>query len=381
MSEPIAPGASQPRSRPTLGSLEIGRFVAASFVVLTHLLSDVGQHAGARGASVFGGLEFPGAIAVEFFFVLSGFVMMTAHRGDFGRAAAVPKFWWRRICRIYPAYWIAMLIPIHYGYDFLTPTYLAKLLTLWPVTTVDTNPPAWTLRYEVAFYLVFGLCLLPKVGRPLLVLWVAVVCWIWCPPGLLSPVGLGPPQMLITVTTRYADHLFAPFEFYFFAGLLGGWIFAAKPLGRASGFALLAAGVVAIAVMLPPTHWGHDFGSPAMAVPGGLGFAAAMLGLAILEGQGVFRFGGRARRLGAMSYPLYILHAPLLLIVSVNTQGRSFGLPALYAFTALGLVYIYGLSALFAFGIDQPLQRLLRRLSAPRHRPGIGQAVPGREGV
>jgi exopolysaccharide production protein ExoZ len=318
---------------------------------------------------------------VQFFFVLSGFVMMTAHYADFGRARALPRFWWRRICRIYPAYWIALLIPIHYLYAFLTPPYLAKLVSLWPVSVIEYNPPAWTLRYEVAFYLVFGLCLLPKVGRPLLALWVAAVCWIWCPPALLSLVGLGPPAALTTFATHFASRFLAPFEFYFFAGLLSGWIFVARPLGRRTAFGLLTVGVAALVATLPPTHWGHDFGSPAMAVPGGLAFAAVILGLAGLERHGVLRFGRTARRLGAMSYPLYILHAPLLLIVTVHTQGRTYGLPTLYVFALLGLVSIYALSALFAFGVDQPIQRLLRRWSAQGHRPGIGQAIPGREGV
>jgi exopolysaccharide production protein ExoZ len=380
MSEPIAAASSRPaRSRPTIGSLEIGRFVAASVVVIDHLLSDIGRHSAIAGISILGGLAFPGAIAVQFFFVLSGFVMMTAHHADFGRAAALPRFWWRRICRIYPAYWVTLLIPIHYLYAFLTPSYLANLVSLWPVDVVEYNPPAWTLRYEVAFYLVFGLCLLPKVGRPLLALWVAAVCWVWCPPALLSQVGLVPPAALTRFATHAASRFLAPFEFYFFAGLLGGWIVVARPVGRWAAFGALTVGVAALAAMLPATHWGHDFGSPAMAVPGGLSFAAVILGLAVLERHGVLRFGRMAKRLGAMSYPLYILHAPLLLIVTVHTKGRTYGLPTLYVVALLGLVSIYALSAIFAFGIDQPIQRLLRRPSAPTRRRSIVPVIVGDE--
>lgn len=63
--------------------LELGRFIAASLVVLTHLLPQVNDYAALGGRELFHGWQPPGAIGVQYFFVLSGFVMMTAHIKDF----------------------------------------------------------------------------------------------------------------------------------------------------------------------------------------------------------------------------------------------------------------------------------------------------------
>ena len=131
MTQPSATSISQ-RSVPLLGSLEIGRFVAASVVVLTHFFPDVPRFARHPDEITLGQIHMPGAIAVQYFFVLSGFVMMTAHRADFGQLARVPIFWWRRACRIYPMYWVALGIMFYYLLSGLTPLHAFQLISLQP---------------------------------------------------------------------------------------------------------------------------------------------------------------------------------------------------------------------------------------------------------
>jgi exopolysaccharide production protein ExoZ len=106
--------------RQALGSLEIGRFVAASLVMLAHYLADLPRYARHPGELFYTGVHTFSAAAVQFFFVLSGFVMMTAHRRDFGRLASIQKFWFRRAGRIYPVYWLSLAIMVGYLHGFLT---------------------------------------------------------------------------------------------------------------------------------------------------------------------------------------------------------------------------------------------------------------------
>ncbi len=345
-----------------LGSLEIGRFIAASMVLLSHFMLDVAHHARSPDIHILGGVLPPAPIAVQYFFVLSGFVMMSAHHRDFGRPIKALHFWWRRAARIYPLYWLALLVPCIFLYHSLTPHWLAQLVFLFPIRVIDLVPPAWSLRYEIVFYLIFGFGLLPYVGKPVLAVWVLGLiwgCWYYLPWGLshLLPLPVFPHA--------WADSLpgqaFDPHAFYFFAGLGGGWIFARFRLPPWLCWGLLAAGMMALVAQLPHIFWGYGYGHPFMQAGTGLAFAAMMLGLGGFERYGRLRFGPWARRLGAVSYPLYILHPPLLLLTWRFAGDFRLGQAGLYGMLLLGLSGLYGAAWLAAFGLDQPLQRALRR--------------------
>jgi peptidoglycan/LPS O-acetylase OafA/YrhL len=356
----------QPARPKKLPSLELGRFIAASLVTIAHLLPFVNQRAAAPGSPLFGGLQGPGALGVEYFFVLSGFVMMTAHYGDFGRVSSIPKFWWRRACRIFPMYWLALAIPVYALYGMLTPGFAAQLISLAPVTVSDFIAPAWSLRYETAFYIMFGLCLAPVIGKPLLCLWVLAVICIWGPfhaaahfvanlPGpTLGPIIIG-------------SHFLSFFEFYFFAGLAAGWLFMNLSPRAAVSRLICVAGLILFAAGLPWIDWGLAYGSPATIAVMAVFSAAFILGLAWLDTRGGSRFGEIASRLGAMSYPLYILHSVLMLAIDLYIPvPKHLGTAALYGFFAASLAGIYAVTAAATFWFDQPLQRLLRKLFKAR---------------
>src|SRR5580692_2096905 len=91
--------------------IQLARGAAAVLVVL--------YHAG-RGLALpqylghvpLGGLFNFGHAGIDFFFVLSGFIIFTVHHGDIGRPSALPRYVWRRLARIYPIYWVVTAIVI-----------------------------------------------------------------------------------------------------------------------------------------------------------------------------------------------------------------------------------------------------------------------------
>jgi peptidoglycan/LPS O-acetylase OafA/YrhL len=352
-----------------LGSLELGRFIAAALVVISHTAPTANNYAATPAQRILPHFDV-GPLGVSYFFVLSGFVMASNHVQDFGRLAAVPKFLWRRICRIYPVFWLAMLIPCYYQFSTLNPHIAAQLLSLVPVNTSELLPPAWTLRYEVAFYLMFSLCLLPYIGRPLLVAWMLIVLWSWSPCGVLRHVLPHPPSLLTYLANSQANHFDNFDEFYFFAGIIGGLLFArTRPTARVT-LALLAASIAAFLIGLAHIQWGAIYGSPDMILVMGLIIATLMLSLARLETLNLLRLGKTAERLGAISYPLYILHWSLFLLAQNTIPPLKLNKPAVtllfLAFTATTIAT----AAAVTFAFDQPVHRWLRRLGRGHERPG-----------
>jgi|GEM_PF-1314042 peptidoglycan/LPS O-acetylase OafA/YrhL len=349
---------------PRLGSLELGRFIAASFVVVTHLPATAipaSWHSALHALSL-------GPLAVQYFFVLSGFVMVTAHYADPQTWTRPLNFWWRRACRIYPLYWIILLPVLLASWQALPPGALWHLISLNPARYPEAISPAWSLRYELAFYLMFGLCLAPRIGRIVLGGWVFSVVWLYLPPAIRWCTWLGGwhwikgglvVQQLATLNVyllQSSSHFVGAWEMLFFAGLAAGWLFLnRRPPFWAGAAALLLGGALCLHT-LALSKWGTDYPNELQIPLAALGYAAVLYGLVVLEAGNLFRCGKWALRLGAMSYPLYISHAPLLdLLARLLPTASGFAIAAM-------LATIYAVCVFLTFAIDRPLQRILRRV-------------------
>src|SRR5216683_3883717 len=64
-----------------------------------------------------------GFAGVDFFFVLSGFILLYVHYGQIGRPEKLRSYFIRRFSRIYPSYWAVMvfLIPAAFVLRSLVP--------------------------------------------------------------------------------------------------------------------------------------------------------------------------------------------------------------------------------------------------------------------
>lgn len=380
------PGRGQPGGLPRtvtrtclrINSIEVLRGLAALSVAVAHSDSLIGGNPDLP----FGrwhSFAMPGTAGVEFFFVLSGFVMAVAHRHDMAVGGNVGRFLWKRFCRIYPLYWIVLLFPLYrfWGAPSLTAEAILGWLSLLPVRSDNLLVVAWTLRQEVTFYLVLALCLIPRIGRFVLALWVvATVCWWFVLPR--------PP--VLPFGALAAGHVFSLFNFEFFAGLAAGWLLPRWPRSARLGSTVLALAVVGLAWRMALDGWGAEYG-PVHARPiYGLAYAGIILSLAVLERDGAIRYGPRATTFagwaGALSYPLYLSHLLTLDFVAARLgpsgAAARLGPDATFAIMLLCAVIA---AAVLALVVDQPLQRALRRLSAGNTpRPPTPAAWPARQG-
>lgn len=134
--------------------LEVIRALAAVMVVVHHVAFVAGARSGrvATPASV-----MDGGVAV--FFVLSGFLLFRPFAAALltgSRAQPAPAFWWRRVLRIFPAYWLALTVLWAAGNFRLGPEWWRYYLLLQPysrTTAIGGIVPAWSLSTEIAFYL------------------------------------------------------------------------------------------------------------------------------------------------------------------------------------------------------------------------------------
>src|ERR1700690_1319738 len=93
------------RSSGRLLSIQAARGVASLAVIFYHAGGGVAlpQYV---GFIPLGGFFNFGHAGVDFFFVLSGFIIYFVHHRDIGHPASLPRYTWRRLTRVLPIYWV-----------------------------------------------------------------------------------------------------------------------------------------------------------------------------------------------------------------------------------------------------------------------------------
>lgn len=336
----------------TLLGLQAARGVAALLVVLYHAERALAlpQYLGRPGWS---GITGFGHAGVDFFFVLSGFVIFHVHGADLGQPAALRRYAARRAARIYPPYWAATAAVLAAAAASHGPAALPGPGALLPALLLapGSSPPlsvAWTLLHEAEFYLVFGLAIWRlRLGLLAALAWAALGA-VPLPPGLepLRAWGAGPHDALFPL------------------GVAAAWAARHVSCPRPSALALagaalfLLAGVAENAGLLPPN------GLPGR-IAYGLPAAALIVGLVGKERAGRLRVPPALALLGAASYAVYLVHSPVL-GYAARAMAASGLLPwvpdALAVALAVGAAVAAGL--LFHRRAERPLCAAAARLLA-----------------
>jgi peptidoglycan/LPS O-acetylase OafA/YrhL len=157
--------------------LQYLRAIAAVSVVLCHASYYLKETRG--GTWLWDTFDRAGLYGVMLFFAISGFLM-----AQLAPLSAAPRFMAHRLIRIFPPYWLAVLIVVVATRGTICPSYSALLLAAQGTTSYVLGVE-WTLPFELTFYIiVFAIIavraqpLLPWVGLGWILLILAgVVLW------------------------------------------------------------------------------------------------------------------------------------------------------------------------------------------------------------
>jgi len=157
-------------SLPYLHALTSARGIAAWLVVFYHIRGTMPWLPGDMLA-----IFAKGYLAVDFFFLLSGFVIyFSSHREMLDRGTAgIGPFLRRRLARIYPLYAAILLLTVAFaalltlsgrpagGYPWAELPLHILMMQNWGFTdALSWNHPAWSISTEMAAYLLFPLLIL-----------------------------------------------------------------------------------------------------------------------------------------------------------------------------------------------------------------------------
>lgn len=188
-----------------LNQLDGLRGLAALAVFFFHSFELVALQPNARDVAVWPVLRviWDGSAAVILFFVLSGFVLTLPYAGESPKKIDTLPFIIRRITRLYPAYWVALLLALLLRFFVFSPQGLYGLNpwinSLWhlPVSplsvfkhflmlapslrTDEIDPVIWSLVAEMKVSLIFPavLVLIQKTKKPwmaFLAIGIALIC-------------------------------------------------------------------------------------------------------------------------------------------------------------------------------------------------------------
>jgi len=279
--------------------IQAARGVAALLVLLFHVENAFSWILGYVPA---GGVFGFGHAGVDFFFVLSGFIIYLVHERDIGQAGTLGRYAWRRAMRIYPLYWLATAVFFAIAYlpglwsQPVAPGWVAASLLLLPQERVPLLEIGWSLQHEMVFYVVFGLLIANRTAG-------LVVCAVW-----LAAIGRG---IVVAPAGGQLMDFASAFDLQFFMGMGAAYVVRHWRVATPRLLGALGAGGFALAAWLElggviggGSAWGRlAYGAASMLL---------VVGLATGERRGLLRFGNWAARFGGMSYALYLFH-PLIL--------------------------------------------------------------------
>lgn len=352
-----------------LTTLQAARGVAALAVVLSHAgtvlgAPDVLGHVPALGIFRFG------HAGVDFFFVLSGFIIFYVHREHIGRPRFFLGYLWKRAIRIYPIYWVTLglltvlaMAGLSNGEMGLASLFVNLLLL--PQHQSPWLGASWTLQHELLFYLIFGLAILnQRLGAIAVGIWLIMImgtCF-WAAP---DPLPWAPASLLWGfIATSY--HL------QFLLGIAAAIVVLKNDVPVPRFF--LALGIVGFActAVLEDAGLIAYLGRASQSLYGGFA-AVALVGMASAERIGLLRSGAGPVFTGTASYTIYLLHGPVIAAASWLLVAGGF-LHAVPGWLLMVMLAATGTASgiVVHLAVERPIAKLLRRASVPSGRPREG---------
>ena len=300
-------------------------------------------------------------LAVDFFFMLSGFVVCAAYGGRLKAALGWGRFMKIRLIRLWPMLVVGALLggsvwtlnrvlehaPHAWGQGLFITASATLLLPAGLLLGTQAYPadnPIWSLFFEIGANALYGwrsqsrrLLLTAMIWSALL---LSLLAWL---QGTVSSFGFNDPGAFVAGVPR----VILPFA-------LGVFIYRHQGHRRLAGWPawLPVAALVGALYVHPAAAWLFDLGAVALLFPFIVAVAAGC------------RLGPRATRLtslcGELSYPAYLIHQPILRALRAAERLLQFQL-AFPAALALAVLATLALSWLVLRFIDEPVRRALDR--------------------
>jgi peptidoglycan/LPS O-acetylase OafA/YrhL len=356
-------------------SLQACRGYAALLVVLYHLGLAIAspKYFGIERFAVPFGF---GDAGVEFFFVLSGFIITWVHFSDLGQPSRLRDYVRKRAVRIYPVYWTVLAavflaaeavpsLRSTVPHDLPTLFKTAALIPQDPAVVGGTGAPilivAWSLQYEMCFYCLVGAFIFNRaLGICVSIGLLANV--VACQTGSCAfPRNfLANPLMLLFALGALIAHL------------------SRRPISlKRPAIAAAAAACAFLAIGAAEVIWGRqslpiDRRLAYGLVSGMLIFALVRAEDSSRQGQGQPQKPGKVRRwsasLGDSSYALYLIHFPLIsmfckLAVFIGLRGAAGAL--------LAYVSILGACLAAAIALHLAVEKPIMRAGLRLRNPGV----------
>ena len=337
-------------------SLQGLRAIAAGFVVLYHANHSFFGTAKYWPDHPFGSFFEMGHAGVEFFFVLSGFIIYAAHQRDIGNQAKFGSFVWKRFRRVYPVYWVMLLLvtPLYFLVPSLgigmerQPGVIADSFVLvhifggGQVLTVS-----WTLFHEIAFYAIFALVILNRrVGGFVLGAWIAGSAVALVDPTLIPPV---------------LAFILSPLHVLFGMGMAVAWL-----INRRRIAAPWAAAVIGTAIFFGTgveEVWGGHLSADTLTMLYGLGSTLVVAGSVELERSGKLKVPQTFVFLGNASYSVYLVHIVAMSVLAKVAMAVMARVAVPHALTYIALVISSAaIGVVYHMFVEVPLLAFLGQL-------------------
>jgi peptidoglycan/LPS O-acetylase OafA/YrhL len=386
------------------------RAYAILFVCLFHIFQVSGAFSAAGDSAL--GVLFWGILprSLDVLFIVSGFVIYlptVVRDGDFGR---VSNFAVRRAARLFPAYYVTLLIALLLlatvasspgvpGVGAIA-AHVAVLQTpaLFFVDNFKLGfgvvPPVWTLSVEIGFYVVLPLVAVIYFRHPLagLALAAAIVL-VWRELALHpdSAVGLFGVDFNShaehRIETFYANQ-FPSWVLALAAGMTGAWAYVRLrdrfPRERLEKMAIRGTAVLGVLLAIEIYLAGHGavhdvfpfeglFARESILITLGypLTLGAVLVGFALLPERAQWPCAAPAIRwIGDISYAIYLIHFAVIWFALHEFSLPGDGsVPAVLAWCAV----VYPVSIIYAYLSARFLERPVRRWA---HRFGRRAQAP-----
>ncbi len=340
-------------------SLQMMRGIAAIAVALyhTHIIT---LEKGFAYSETFSSIAIHGFLGVNFFFILSGFIILMAHSKDIGKPDAIKSYIGKRFIRVYPVYWIFLTLYITAAWFGLgSPDFswefnkILSAYTLFPPAT-DLKLPlqvAWTLLHEILFYCLFiAFIINKKLGVAVFTGWIIVMA------------------LPLNTENQWWGRIALYWNVYFIFGMVcykltDKMTIKTSLLSLLVGLFLLAIYFfefkITIGQLVRDYEYLHLLLAPA--------FSFLVLGAVGIEQNVDMKFNKIWLYLGNASYSIYLVHSAVISVLVI--VGKKLSLDTIFPTNLIYLsIFIFSVVAgciAYSF-VESPLLRLLRRRSSSK---------------